>query len=148
MNLSLKERCKPFGKFGITALIIYYSILIVTTIYIGYDCIKNKMSEGLEVAFLALLIFNTCTLWKLDKRSFWITILTNISLILFYGSVAAVSLFVNALVEAFESEVSVWGRFLEIFSGLSTIFLLIFLVFIIVKREVFDFKGKSINMDE
>ncbi|HHX57006.1 MAG TPA: hypothetical protein GX710_03205, partial [Clostridiales bacterium] len=135
------------GKLGFAFLAIYYLILIVTTIYIGYDCIKNKMSDGLEVAFLILLIFNTCTAWKLEKHSFWGTIITTICLILFYGAVAVVTLFVNSLVVAFEYKVGFWSSLVEVFSGFSTLFLLIFLVFISINREVFGFKGKPTDID-
>ena len=150
MNLSLKERYKVLGKFGFVFLIIYYLILgatIIFNIILIYDSVRYEMFDEYEIIALVLFILNACTLWKLNKLSFWSTIISVIGLGYIYGYMALLTLLINALAISLGGSVDFNARLLEVFLYLITIFLLIFLVFISIKREVFGFKGKSNDID-
>ena len=148
MNLSLKERYKLLGKLGVVFMIMYYLILIFNITCICNYIIEYNSVNRITFTFFGLLIFNIVTMWKLNKLSFWSTIISVLGLINKCGSIAFEDFFLNSLAVQSEGYVEYKSNSFEIFSGISTIFLLIFLVFISIKREVFGFKGKSTDMDE
>ncbi|HHX58083.1 MAG TPA: hypothetical protein GX710_08715 [Clostridiales bacterium] len=160
MNLSLKERYKFLGKTGEIFLTIYHLILILNIIYIDYY-INNftymlewgldntyAWNNGITVAFFILFIFNICTLWRLNKLSFWSTIVSIVALITVY--VKQMIYILNAIAEHKEFYDYVDFSYSDyilfvVFSSLLVAFLFMFFIFAVIKREVFGFKVISIN---
>lgn len=101
MNLSLKERYKLLGKIGDTFVIIYYLILFYTTTYCFNLIVNYRWVNVILLAFLILLTFNICTLWKLNKFSFWSSIISLIVLIFTYGILAILTLCNSAMEKPF-----------------------------------------------
>ena len=143
MNLTLKERHKLLGKFGATFLIIYHLILIVNVTSIYNFMFKFNVANVLSLVFFLLLIFNICTLWKLNKLSFWSTIISIVALTFAY--IEQINYSLNYIADYNKYlyytgfSYSYYILFV-VFLGLLVAFLLMFLIFIIKKREAFGIK--------